>query len=95
MQIHWMRSAEIMGLSYQSETKVEHAEYFRSIIMIRNHSFRNRSGKDEDTKEIKTRIQKKIQIQLNTFRKNSLRFTKQDCPLSDRSGRRRNSCRSG
>ena len=51
------KAPEIMGLSYQSETRVEHAEYFKiyhydqGITLL---EIDQRKDKDEDTKEKKT-----------------------------------------
>ena len=52
-----------MGLSYQSETKVEHAKYFKIYHYDQGITLLEiDQRKDEDTKETKQRIQKKIQI---------------------------------
>ena len=50
------KAPEIMGLSYQSETKVEHAEYFKIYHYDQGITLLEiDQGKDEDTKEIKTK----------------------------------------
>ena len=50
------KAPEIMGLSYQSETKVEHAKYFKIYHYDQGITLLEiDQGKDEDTKEIKTK----------------------------------------
>ena len=50
------RAPEIMGLSYQSETKVEHAEYFKIYHYDQGITLLEiDQRKDEDTKETKTK----------------------------------------
>ena len=50
------KAPEIMGLSYQSETKVEHAEYFRIYHYEQGITLLEiDQRKDEDTKETKTK----------------------------------------
>ena len=50
------KAPEIMGLSYQSETKVEHAEYFKIYHYDQGITLLEiDQGKDEDTKETKTK----------------------------------------
>lgn len=50
------KAPEIMGLSYQSETKVEHAEYFKIYHYDQGITLLEiDQRKDEDTKEIKTK----------------------------------------
>lgn len=50
------KAPEIMGLSYQSETKVEHAKYFKIYHYDQGITLLEiDQGKDEDTKETKTK----------------------------------------
>ena len=50
------KAPEIMGLSYQSETKVEHAKYFKIYHYDQGITFLEiDQRKDEDTKETKTK----------------------------------------
>lgn len=53
------KAPEIMGLSYQSETKVEHAEYFKIYHYDQGITLLEiAQRKDEDTKETKTKDKK-------------------------------------
>lgn len=61
------KAPEIMGLSYQSETKVEHAEYFKIYhydqgITLLEIMTRNRRMQKKTARARKVRIKKTLQI---------------------------------